>query len=430
MTAEIGIMNRLGVALAADSAVTLTSSDSLPKIYTSAEKLFQIADRAPVGSMVYGGANFMGIPWETIIKEYRRVLGDKVFSKLRDYADDFLHFLCNSQALFPEPIQKDFARHNVLGYLFYLREKLEAKLNEAGGEQPISDADIKRITSLLVREEIETIQGLDLAVGLPDDFFQAVEQRYRDLIGSAIRQVFGHLPMTRVTKANLFTLATKLLVHKRLPGSVSGFVIAGFGEDEHFPSLINLTLRGILADQVIYWEEDGESIGESLEAAIMPFAQHEMVFTFMEGINPELLETIYRSTADLFHNVSQVILTEIENDCLNVSADLKERINGTVEELLRNLLEQWNNTRRTNHSDPVMNIVATLPKDELAAMAEALVNLTKFKRRVSMEPETVGGPIDVAVITKGDGFVWIKRKHYFDANLNPRFMSRCYQRGI
>jgi hypothetical protein len=44
-----------------------------------------------------------------------------------------------------------------------------------------------------------------------------------------------------------------------------------------------------------------------------------------------------------------------------------------------------------------------------------------------MELETVGEPIDVAVISKGDGFVWIKRKHYFDANVNPGFFARYNQ---
>ncbi len=68
-----------------------------------------------------------------------------------------------------------------------------------------------------------------------------------------------------------------------------------------------------------------------------------------------------------------------------------------------------------------------LPKDELAAMAESLVNLTSFKRRISMDEETVGGPIDVAVISKGDGFIWIKRKHYFDPKLNPGFLANYYQ---
>jgi hypothetical protein len=60
-------------------------------------------------------------------------------------------------------------------------------------------------------------------------------------------------------------------------------------------------------------------------------------------------------------------------------------------------------------------------------MAESLVNLTSFKRRVTMDPETVGGPIDVAVISKGDGFIWIKRKHYFKPDLNHQFFSNYFK---
>ena len=79
-----------------------------------------------------------------------------------------------------------------------------------------------------------------------------------------------------------------------------------------------------------------------------------------------------------------------------------------------------------SHIQPVMNAVAALPKDELAAMAEALVNLTSFKRKVTLEAETVGGPIDVALISKGDGFIWIKRKHYFKPELNNAFFTNYY----
>ncbi len=57
-------------------------------------------------------------------------------------------------------------------------------------------------------------------------------------------------------------------------------------------------------------------------------------------------------------------------------------------------------------------------------MAEAPINLTSLKRRVSLDQETVGGPIDIAIISKGDGFVWIKRKHYFDPALNPSYFYR------
>ncbi|MFC1941213.1 hypothetical protein ACFLWL_02240 [Chloroflexota bacterium] len=70
MTAEIVIMNKEAIALASDSAVTMTE-EAGQKIFTSANKLFSLSKYHPVGIMVYGNANFMDIPWETIIKIYR-----------------------------------------------------------------------------------------------------------------------------------------------------------------------------------------------------------------------------------------------------------------------------------------------------------------------------------------------------------------------
>ena len=72
----------------------------------------------------------------------------------------------------------------------------------------------------------------------------------------------------------------------------------------------------------------------------------------------------------------------------------------------------------------IEEMVEFMPKPELANMAEALVHLTSIKRRVSRGMETVGGPIDVAVISQTEGFVWVKRKHYFTTELNPRYFDR------
>jgi hypothetical protein len=33
-------------------------------------------------------------------------------------------------------------------------------------------------------------------------------------------------------------------------------------------------------------------------------------------------------------------------------------------------------------------------------------------------PDTVGGPVEVATLTKYEGFKWVHRKHYYDKNLN------------
>lgn len=86
--------------------------------------------------------------------------------------------------------------------------------------------------------------------------------------------------------------------------------------------------------------------------------------------------------------------------------------------IMRNL-EVYKNSK---HLDPILRSIADLPKNELAHVAASLVNLNSFQKRMSIaEDETVGGPIDVAVISKGDGFVWIERKHYFRKELNHHF---------
>ena len=51
MTAEIAILNREAVALAADSAVTMIGSSG-EKIFTSANKLFTLSKYHPVGIIV------------------------------------------------------------------------------------------------------------------------------------------------------------------------------------------------------------------------------------------------------------------------------------------------------------------------------------------------------------------------------------------
>ena len=72
---------------------------------------------------------------------------------------------------------------------------------------------------------------------------------------------------------------------------------------------------------------------------------------------------------------------------------------------------------------PIIQSVASLPIEELALLAESMINITSLRRKVAIDRNigTVGGPIDVSIISKGDGFIWLKRKHYFDRKYNPQY---------
>lgn len=123
MTAEIAILNKEAIALASDSAVTL-SGDSSPKIFTSANKLFSLSKYHPVGIMLYQNASFMGVPWEVIIKLYKNKLGLNKFDKLEDYSEDFIRFLAEGNSLFPAQIQDQHVIESILNYLLYIRSDI------------------------------------------------------------------------------------------------------------------------------------------------------------------------------------------------------------------------------------------------------------------------------------------------------------------
>lgn len=88
MTAIVSILNKRAVATAADSAVTFGH-----KVVNSGNKIFMLSKYHPIVIMTYNNASYMGIPWDTIIKLYRKQLGEKELDRVDDYVDDKFGFL-------------------------------------------------------------------------------------------------------------------------------------------------------------------------------------------------------------------------------------------------------------------------------------------------------------------------------------------------
>ncbi len=57
MTAEVAVINRGGVALAADSAVTIDRGGTV-KIFQTENKLFELSETKPIGLMIYNNTDF------------------------------------------------------------------------------------------------------------------------------------------------------------------------------------------------------------------------------------------------------------------------------------------------------------------------------------------------------------------------------------
>jgi hypothetical protein len=424
MTAEIAVMNEEAIALAADSAVTG------PKIFTSANKIFALSKYHPVAVMDFASAQFLQVPWETIIKQYRRELGEASFPTLDEHAEHFLDFFARNERLFPAVAQKraveQLARALYTAILQDAMGLFKARMDE--GEEP-AGAEVVAGIEGVIELHYKRWQQAKPRDGLPKTYRRTLRERYAAELESGLA-VFANVPISAQARQRLRQLFYWILMKDdsfiRAPQR-SGIVIAGFGHDDVFPRLRRFQFEVIAAGQLKYTEGNSLRIGPDVRSAILPFAQDEEVVSFMTGMTPRVgkfLNEWWPST--LLRVVEEV------GEKLGLSEEKREEL---IESYASRALELVQDSygpdlgefQREQNVDPILKIVAMLPKDELAAMAESLVNLTSFKRRVSEDAETVGGPIDVAVISRGDGFIWIKRKHYFMPELNPHFVANYYR---
>ena len=422
MTAEIAIMNRIGVALAADSAVTLGMEAN--KIYTSADKVFHLSNDAPVGIMFYGSGDFAGLPWETIIKAYRDQRRERRYRTLQEYGVDFMRFLCSSRELWPQQRLDRTLRTTVDSILYSVRESIRRRLDkEAEQRNGLDKSELPSIIADEVKTWVVAAKTYDHIAGIGKSRRERVLPRYRALIAQSRDEVFETLPFTPAAKRNLSTLVKEMLTREWLGPLRTGIVIVGVGEDDYLPSLVAYEVDGIVLNLPRYKATVSDSVAESSGGMVLPFAQREMVDSFMQGIHRDLREYMEDSAKKLFEGAVNQIIEAVARADKKLGDNVRTAVGGSLQSLVSSLFDDWKQRRRKFWL-PVIEIAGSLPKDELAAMAEALVNLTKFRRRITNVRETVGGPIDVAIITKGDGFVWIRRKHYFAADLNPRILAR------
>lgn len=429
MTAEVIIMNKLAIALAADSAVTyrvFQGNSQKQKIYQTTNKLFMLSKYHPVSIMIYGAAELNNVPWEVIIKIYRGKLGERNFNTLLEFVDSFVEFL--GSFISDDEQRKILEQRLNLYYRYSIKQNIDAIIDDNKNKNiQLSDSDKQKIVSDEITRHHQEMTKLNYLQNRDDKFAEEIIKKYTDIINKSINEIFGPLNISQTSNKLLVNLAGLLFVKHTFPGDASGIVVAGYGNDEYYPVMANLTIDCVINSKLKYSRNDVR-IDSQNSSTIIPFAQEEMVHTFISGIDPVYIQNISDYLSTLFYSLPELLLDKIPN---NLSKDDKiktlQALRSACKSELDKFYQDLEKHKVEDHIIPVMSAVNILPKDELATMAEMLVNLTSVKRRVSMQDETVGGPIDVAIISKSDGFVWIKRKHYFDPALNHHFFENYYK---
>lgn len=435
MTAEIVVMNREAVALAADSAVT-SQVGVTPKISSSANKLFALSTHHPVGIMVYGNAFFMGVPWETIVKVYRSTsLPSSGFDTLEEYANDFISFLCYDNIRSTPYAEENYIVDFVQVLLSRVRREISQKILGSIDEgKDFDESLVNNVAEEVVSRHYRKYRELKSV--LPLEQSRAVLRKHNSTIKNIIDNQLGDFNLSTELRRTLRRSMPYALAREFMDDLYAGVVIAGFGQREFLPTVKAYKVEGIITfrqhgeqNEVLKYQTDDDSslAGTEVMAGVIPFAQSEMVHRFMEGVDPNYLQAEEQYLSDLFSKYAEQVVDQLSRYSDSEKGPIRAELFRYGNQLVQEFVDNMVSFREEYFSDPTVNSVSRLSKDELAAMAEALVYLTSLKRKVSQEPETVAEPIDVAVISKGDGFIWIKRKHYFRADLNPSFFLKRYK---
>lgn len=415
MTAEIAILNKEAVALAADSAMTAGIGGGR-KVFTTATKIFMLSQNRPVGVMVYNNAQFIGVPWETIICEIGKQVPAHGFISLDEYIRLFLSYFEQESYLFPKAEQERYFMQHIYYCCLMTRRVIVDRVDkELAKRSPLSERSIRILVSKVIKDELNDWIGLkehERNSSIKLDMSAEIVRYYRSLIQRVLNEVFQKIPMSKNTRKNMFEILKCFISFGQEEGQNAGVVIAGFGEREAFPSLRSFSFEGIFNGKLKYHEGANTVVGNEMGAGILAFAQREMVARFMEGVDPDYREAERNFMSELSERFPKAIVKNLRKYNSIERETLLRKIKGQCDKIFNDYIKGMDKEIAEYFTAPITEVVAILPKTELATLAEALVSLTSIKRKFSSGSETVAEPIDVVVISKSDGFVWMKKKSY------------------
>lgn len=430
MTAIIGVLNSQGIAIAADSAATVRSGD-IKKVYNKSNKLFALSKHHPVGIAVYNSLSFEGIPWETLIKMYRKQLKEKHFDTIEKYKKDFITFLSKNLNL----ITPQYKENNFYAFCVVILNEIKLKFSESIKENidittSMSELEaINHISPILSKnlldynKYINDLPKNNLVKFTLIDYKKEHGKHLIEIVTNLQNEILSKYPTFKFSNDDkkviddVFYEATKI---DHIFEQSSGLVFMGFGDKEVYPTSQLVTIGCVINGVIRYKIEAVVSISPGVrDADIIPYAQSDVTMTFLTGIDPAYQNEVSSAVTMAFKTVSDEVKPKI------TLQDESIKIGKTIEGISKTLIEKLDNYRNETITRPLLNILNNMGKEDMAEMAESLVSITSLKRKFTQNSsdESVGGPVDVAIITKGDGFIWIKRKNYFDINLNPRFLE-------
>ncbi len=427
MTTQVVLMNGLGIALASDSAVT-----SGGKVLNTSEKVFELAGKHKVAILSSGRADLIGHPWEVLFSAWSETLVAPLATMI-DYRESLYKFIKSrfsaSNALSSSEI--DYFSRSYWGEdqgVFNVALKIMEDVVLPFYEKQLSPEDLE----LFIEAEWETDFRQRMSKLLNKDIVKQVSNKFDEVIEARkgkylpaddisysqamiwVENYWAH--WEELTPSDNFTawplipnwdslvknLSAVHLVHPDYSGD-SYIAFVGYGANDLFPSASGVFIHGAFSGFMI---RRSEGVMEpSSEPRHVFFGQDDAIVALTQGEDHLLTRTAVETTRKTLSSIYEQLSDELGESAKRTREYVKQSLEA---DQVSDEMRKAGNERRKK---PFTKAIAMSPILDLAEFAAQLVGVQAASAAMTQENPSVGGFVDVAVITHRRGFEWIRHKH-------------------
>lgn len=418
MTAVVGILNKRGAAIAADSAVTRGRGYKYTK---NGNKMVRMSNIVPISVMLTGNGAFLRTQWDIIIRHYRQHRGDVVHETVEACVHDFFKYIADNHLFSEQDIVEQHIKENIQDLFEHADQEVDFPSCERDEDGKLETPKAYQKAFLKMLSDYRKRRSKD---GVCPQFKDYTLEQFHSYAGKLVENFlsgkcyeddsmfFQGMYPKNVIDAISGDFEQTLMVMLTSRRHDANLIFTGFGQEQKYPSLVSATVFEGFDNRVNYHirPQDIICISDETPVAICPFAQSDVVESILRGVHVEFAKTIQQEQKDVFSFGGIFTIEDDENvpalDFHRMLSEIK------VDDLEKKFVKAGirfldKNQKEWEKALEGYDLLA------MAALAQSLIDLTGFHRILHFEPEGVGGPVDLAVITKNEGFTWLSRKSWY-----------------
>ena len=255
--------------------------------------------------MIYNDSAFGPVPWETIIKEFRRT--PQSHSTVEEHAEQFIGYLQDFKRYIPESQSIKTITETRDKELDGLREALvEANAGAPASEGSAAGEFVSRYCANRINEIDRHCDRADLDV---ENLRRLVEDTVSDWREHVQNELNASIDAQ--TSEDLMNLVIEALRIVPLSDAYTGVVVAGFGRDQHFPALSHYVVDNVLGDDVKVVLKQSLSVQANGTGYVVPFAQQAEPIAFLGGLPPDYRDATHSSMYEAIDLIYGFLLDQI-----------------------------------------------------------------------------------------------------------------------